>query len=58
MTTENPLDRFRLDDKVVVITGAGAGLGTGFARATAGGGGHVRFFRGFRWRQPAVARAR
>jgi NADP-dependent 3-hydroxy acid dehydrogenase YdfG len=31
----NPLDRFRLDDKVVVITGASSGLGVGFARATA-----------------------
>ena len=31
----NPLDRFRLDDKVVVITGASSGLGDGFARATA-----------------------
>jgi NAD(P)-dependent dehydrogenase (short-subunit alcohol dehydrogenase family) len=31
----NPLDRFRLDDKVVLITGASSGLGVGFARATA-----------------------
>jgi NAD(P)-dependent dehydrogenase (short-subunit alcohol dehydrogenase family) len=31
----NPLDRFRLDGKVVVITGASSGLGEGFARATA-----------------------
>lgn len=31
----NPLDRFRLDDRVVVITGASSGLGVGFARATA-----------------------
>lgn len=30
-----PLDRFRLDAKVVVITGASSGLGVGFARATA-----------------------
>lgn len=29
------LDRFRLDDRVVVITGASSGLGLGFARATA-----------------------
>ena len=32
------LDRFRLDDKVVVITGASSGLGLGFARAAAGVG--------------------
>ncbi|WP_185995908.1 SDR family NAD(P)-dependent oxidoreductase [Nocardioides campestrisoli] len=31
----NPLDRFRLDEKVVVITGASSGLGAGFARACA-----------------------
>ncbi|WP_204163861.1 SDR family NAD(P)-dependent oxidoreductase [Nocardioides solisilvae] len=31
----NPLDRFRLDDKVVVVTGASSGLGVGFARACA-----------------------
>lgn len=31
----NPLDLFRLDDKVVIITGASSGLGVGFARATA-----------------------
>ncbi|GAA4282789.1 glucose 1-dehydrogenase [Brevibacterium daeguense] len=36
--TRNPLDRFRLDDKVVVITGASSGLGAGFARATAAAG--------------------
>ena len=29
----NSLDRFRLDGKVVVLTGASAGLGAGFARA-------------------------
>jgi len=33
--TLNPLDRFRLDDKIVLITGASSGLGAGFARATA-----------------------
>lgn len=35
------LDRFRLDDDVVVITGASSGLGAGFARALAGAGAHV-----------------
>ncbi|MFC9359121.1 SDR family NAD(P)-dependent oxidoreductase [Rhodococcus sp. NPDC057014] len=29
----NPLDAFRLDGKVVVVTGASSGLGVGFARA-------------------------
>jgi NAD(P)-dependent dehydrogenase (short-subunit alcohol dehydrogenase family) len=33
--TTNPLDRFRLDDKVVLVTGASSGLGAGFARAAA-----------------------
>lgn len=37
----NPLDRFRLDDKVVVITGASSGLGVGFARAVASVGATV-----------------
>jgi NAD(P)-dependent dehydrogenase (short-subunit alcohol dehydrogenase family) len=37
----NPLDRFRLDDKVVVITGASSGLGVGFARAVAAVGATV-----------------
>jgi NAD(P)-dependent dehydrogenase (short-subunit alcohol dehydrogenase family) len=32
-TSTHPLDRFRLDDRVVVITGASSGLGAGFARA-------------------------
>lgn len=40
-TTTNPLDRFRLDDKVVVITGASSGLGAGFARAVAAVGATV-----------------
>ncbi|MEU1597069.1 SDR family oxidoreductase [Streptomyces sp. NPDC005708] len=31
----NPLDAFRLDQKVVVLTGASSGLGTGFAHALA-----------------------
>lgn len=33
-----PLDLFRLDDKVVVLTGASSGLGVGFARALASAG--------------------
>lgn len=37
----NPLDRFRLDDQVVVITGASSGLGVGFARAVAAVGATV-----------------
>lgn len=37
----NPLDRFRLDDKVVVITGASSGLGVGFARTVAAVGATV-----------------
>ncbi|MGK2243612.1 MAG: NAD(P)-dependent dehydrogenase (short-subunit alcohol dehydrogenase family) [Rhodococcus sp. (in: high G+C Gram-positive bacteria)] len=37
----NPLDAFRLDDKVVVITGASSGLGAGFARAVSGVGATV-----------------
>lgn len=37
----NPLDRFRLDDKIVVITGASSGLGVGFARAVAAVGATV-----------------
>ncbi|WP_127129002.1 SDR family NAD(P)-dependent oxidoreductase [Georgenia sp. SYP-B2076] len=34
-STVDLLERFRLDDKVVVITGASSGLGLGFARALA-----------------------
>ena len=37
----NPLDLFRLDDKVVVVTGASSGLGVGFARAVAAAGGSL-----------------
>ena len=36
-----PLDLFRLDDNVVVITGASSGLGVGFARAVASAGADV-----------------
>ena len=39
--TDNPLDLFRLDDKVVVVTGASSGLGVGFARAIAAAGGSL-----------------
>jgi NAD(P)-dependent dehydrogenase (short-subunit alcohol dehydrogenase family) len=34
----NPIDAFRLDGKVVVLTGASSGLGVGFAHALAGAG--------------------
>jgi NAD(P)-dependent dehydrogenase (short-subunit alcohol dehydrogenase family) len=37
----NPLDRFRLDDKVVIVTGASSGLGVGFARTVAAVGATV-----------------
>lgn len=36
-----PLNRFRLDDKVVVITGASSGLGARFARVAASAGAKV-----------------
>ncbi len=38
MTTTDPLDRFRLDGKVVLVTGASSGLGQQFARALDGVG--------------------
>jgi NAD(P)-dependent dehydrogenase (short-subunit alcohol dehydrogenase family) len=37
----NPLDAFRLDGRVVVLTGASSGLGVGFARALAAVGAHL-----------------
>jgi NAD(P)-dependent dehydrogenase (short-subunit alcohol dehydrogenase family) len=37
----NPLDLFRLDGKVAVVTGASSGLGVGFARALAQAGADV-----------------
>jgi NAD(P)-dependent dehydrogenase (short-subunit alcohol dehydrogenase family) len=37
----DPLQAFRLDDQVVIVTGATSGLGVGFARAVAGAGGRV-----------------
>lgn len=37
----NPLDRFRLDSKVVVVTGASSGLGAAFARAVVAAGADV-----------------
>ena len=33
------LERFRLDDRVVIVTGASAGLGVAFAQAFAQAGG-------------------
>ncbi|WP_067699752.1 SDR family NAD(P)-dependent oxidoreductase [Nocardia jejuensis] len=41
MTEPTVLDRFRLDDKVVVVTGASSGLGVAFARACAEAGADV-----------------
>ncbi|MFI9506155.1 SDR family NAD(P)-dependent oxidoreductase [Nocardia sp. NPDC052566] len=38
MTYPSVLDRFRLDDKVVVVTGASSGLGVAFAQACAEAG--------------------
>ncbi len=35
----DPLHSFRLDDRVVIVTGASSGLGAGFARAVVGVGG-------------------
>jgi NAD(P)-dependent dehydrogenase (short-subunit alcohol dehydrogenase family) len=37
----NPLDAFRLDGQVVIVTGATSGLGAGFARAIAAAGGRL-----------------
>ncbi|MBZ5735328.1 SDR family oxidoreductase [Nocardioides sp. TRM66260-LWL] len=36
--TTTLLDRFRLDDRTIVVTGASSGLGAGFARALSGTG--------------------
>src|SRR3954453_15246606 len=36
-----PADAFRLDDRIVVLTGASSGLGRGFARALAAAGAHL-----------------
>ncbi len=41
MTDINPLARFRLDDRVVLITGASSGLGTRFALAASAAGAKV-----------------
>ena len=38
---ERALDRFRLDDRVVVVTGASSGLGQRFARVVSGVGAKV-----------------
>ena len=37
----DPLQAFRLDDQVVIVTGATSGLGVGFARAITAAGGQV-----------------
>jgi NAD(P)-dependent dehydrogenase (short-subunit alcohol dehydrogenase family) len=39
--TMDPLQAFRLDGQVVIVTGATSGLGVGFARAVAGAGARV-----------------
>ncbi len=39
--TLDPLQAFRLDDRVVIVTGATSGLGLGFAGAVAGAGARV-----------------
>lgn len=41
MPTEGPLDRFRLDGRTAVVTGASSGLGVGFARALASAGANL-----------------
>ena len=38
MTVMSVLDSFRLDDKVVIVTGASSGLGVSFAQACAEAG--------------------
>src|SRR6201986_2778595 len=40
MTTTTVLDRFRLDGKAAIVTGASSGLGIAFAKALAEAGGH------------------
>jgi NAD(P)-dependent dehydrogenase (short-subunit alcohol dehydrogenase family) len=41
VTVSDPLSAFRLDGRVVVITGASSGLGAGFARSVAAVGGQL-----------------
>ena len=40
-TTDNPLDLFRLDDRLIVITGASEGIGRAFAEAYARAGANI-----------------
>jgi NAD(P)-dependent dehydrogenase (short-subunit alcohol dehydrogenase family) len=49
------LDRFRLDDKVAIVTGASSGFGVGFARALAEAGADVALAARRVERLPAVA---
>ena len=41
MATAHPLDRFRVEGQVAVVTGASSGMGVTFAEALAGAGARV-----------------